>query len=36
MVPAVFESEMPRDARAFTLKVGEQQFTQRIDIEEEH
>jgi hypothetical protein len=36
MVPAVFEIELPRDARAFTLKVGEQQFTQRIDIEEEH
>lgn len=36
MVPAVFEIDLPRTARAFTLQVGEQRFTQRIDIEEEH
>jgi hypothetical protein len=36
MVPAVFEFELPRGATSFTLKVGDQQFTQRIDIEEEH
>jgi uncharacterized protein YqgV (UPF0045/DUF77 family) len=37
MVPAVFELDLPRAARAFTLQVGDQRFTQRIDIaEEEH
>jgi acid stress-induced BolA-like protein IbaG/YrbA len=36
MVPAVFEFELPARDTAFTLQVGDQTFTQRIDIEEEH